>query len=80
MGLRSWLLQPLRAEIDALSDDLEKHKADELAMALEWRETRDKLLRYLKRIQEVESRGGGEDKGARAARDLVMQMKFQRGA
>lgn len=47
----------------------------QLQRELLWRETQDKLLRYLKRVQEVERREGTGGNGSRAA---LMAAKFGR--
>jgi len=50
----------------------------QLRRELEWTETRDKLLRYLKRLQELDRRQGGTEVGPswKESRQRLMAAKF----
>lgn len=78
MGLFAFLTR--RNAGNHLADTLRKLEARvgeleslQVSREIEWRETRDKLLRYLKRVSEVERRTGTDDSPARRR---LLALKF----
>lgn len=65
--------------LQAVADRVDALERTQLGHELEWRETRDKLLRYLKRVQEIERRETPATNGPRGASRALLAAKFGRG-
>lgn len=75
-------LSVLVTELAELRSKVEQLEGLQLDRELQWTETKDKLLRYLKRVQELDRRAG-EEPGGNAARAAqlakVLETKFPHG-
>lgn len=70
----------LEGRVEALEAKIAALEALQLDRELQWTETKDKLLRYLKRVQELDRRhggaGNGSDDGHAAALAQVLALKY----
>lgn len=67
--------------LQALADRVERLEAMQLDRELQWTETKDKLLRYLKRVQELDRRAADPATADRANQLAnVISAKFPRAA
>jgi len=75
------LAQNLQVEVQELRALVEGLEASQLARELEWRETKDQVMRHLKRVQAIKQHAEGRDQDNPARPRLadVLALKF-RGA
>lgn len=75
-------LHPYPRKDHVLADLLDRVtllESREAAHDVAWAEAKDQISRHLKRVREVERRGGGAENGGSALTDYVLATKFKRG-
>lgn len=71
--------QNLRVEVTELRSEIEALQALQLEREIQWTETKDQVLRHLKRVQAIRQHQDEREESGRPSQATVLAMKYKGG-